>query len=621
MFSISRLTACLTATGVVAAAPIVTSADLAATLDLAPASADLVVAVPSIDEASDAIAAFSRGAGLQVPELDDAMGSMFEEMGLRGLDRNGGAVFAIAGLADAMANDTEPDVLLILPVSDYAELAASMGAAETGGGLTEGRLGDGGDAWLRQEGDHAIIGPKQDMVADYAAGGVGQAQLDAVAGYASQNAEDDIAKAILRLDNLRPAMRDGLVDMRAELIEEFGADNPDVDAEAFADMVVGFVEVFVEGSDAVVLGLDAGPAGVGLDGGMAMVEGSTLASYFNAPQTPMAELLNDLPGGKYLVASAIDCEAIDMARLAPQVRSFMELALEGADIDADLLALADPLLDSLDDILENVTASTSAIYPPVGGMGPGNFYAQLGTYRTRDGVEVRDAVREVMKAVVDGVETIADGDDAAAAGGGMPAKPSVEMSFVPDELRIDGHEVDYFRFGMPMDPGMAANPMAAMLGANESEGYIATVGDTLVVTGSADQALLTRGIDALADAGGLGAEAGIAAAQSQGVDQPFASAYVSVGGIAELASPMAAMFLGIQIAPPQDLAPLSYELGTDGSALATRFFVPIEVVSFVRETAEAAGPVLGGMGGGMGGGGMEPEPGRDGPDGPPAAPF
>ena len=554
-----------------------TADTLDAALNLAPADADLIIAVPSLEGLSTAVADFSQAAGLDQPWLVDFRASLDARYGLEGLPRDAPLLVVLDGLDQVLKGNVEPTFYILTRPNDYATFANSLGAEDTSGAPT--RFQNAADStmkgFMKRVGEIAVLVEDQEDLADFQPANAGAELLNAYSDYTRQNNADDAVTLIFDSDQIGPTLLElyqaKKAQNQAQIEQQLEAAGLEADAATLLQMQEQLLRTLFDGVSGGFVGLDIGDGGVGIDLGMEVVEGSTFASLLQPGKLDGAASFSTLPGGTYFVAGAVDGGSLDMATLRPALLQ----ALDQVSSDAQWFGPLRGVVEQTLAIVEGTTSSSTAVYPPASGFMGGTFYEQITVNQTRDGAAYQEATRSLMTSV------------AALMAGVMPedgAGTSPSFTYEPDAVDLDNGKADL----------LSIQPAAGIAGPTSmqsTEMLLAVQGDTVVTTSSRDVTLMQRALRSAEGGagGGLADAASITTGldASGGVQQPFAVYAVSLDGIAQTFSPLAAMFMGVQINVPEALPATTLVAGTDGQDVAVRFFIPAEGIAFINREMEA----------------------------------
>lgn len=580
----------VSATGAVVAAaawlcPAVSAQPLNETLDQLPSGAEVVVVIPSLSKLNDAVAQFNRDMELGIPQLNNPLALMKGMAGFsEGFNDDGAAVLIIPSLSEAIANDDEPEPILLLPVSDYAAFAESMGG--TAQGVSAMPLA-GEEGFAKKTGAFAVFAEEQEVVDQYAAGMAGQAMLAKVGEYAGQYSGSSLALVIVDIEAMAPTILSKLDEAMAEMAQEMENAAP-MDMSGMLEMMEGTAKEFISNTKTVTMGLDMERGGVGMTMSVNFKPGSELAALL--PGSKGSAQMNDalmrqLPDSSYIVSGVVDFGAIDFAK----VTSLMEAMADNMAGVPMFEGVAEMMLEAMP-MYENAEGMAQSLYtmPPMQLMS-GQGMKTVSVMRVKDAETYADSYEKVLKSVADGMGKIIAGA-AEMSGGEVDAESiSFDSTYEANALEVDGVRVDKYSMSMQAPPEVmeqlqAANPMASA-GMN-TEGFIAYVGkNTVVTTTMPDEALLRESIASAQESAGIGTSTALAAARLN--DMPknaFAEGYLSLGGVAEM---VGNFMMGDPTAlpVPENLPPVSVGVGAQEGQVVGRIYLPLDTIRFVKDTA------------------------------------
>jgi hypothetical protein len=395
----------------------------------------ITVVIPSLDQLDEGVA--SVIGALEMPMLSTPK-QMLAAAGFRnGLDATRPIVIMFQ--SENFEEEAEPDVLMLIPTTDFDALVGQFNAVEENG-LQAFQTGMGDMTFARNLGDgYALAGENAELVAAYNAEG-GAAAFEKIIGRAGMDVADrSDAYAIVQFDAFRDMIKEGIDSAREEMAENMGmvAGMGGQDPEAIAaqmDQGLAMVESFVDQSQALVLGADASAMGVGIEASSNFREGSEWAGLMQVGGKSES-LLAALPAGQYLMAYAADFDNPLMQQMFGKFGAMkMNLmggmaAMEGLDAEA---------------MLKNMKGQAMAVYPGPAGIMGGVFSGMVGFTKTDDSAAMRNAFMKAMNAM-----------DEVEAGQGEFAM-SMQSTFMENAGQING--TSYDSWGMTFNMGGQANP-------------------------------------------------------------------------------------------------------------------------------------------------------------------
>lgn len=604
------------ALGVPMLAAVPAAAQVAA-LDQVSAGADAVLVVPNLQQLSTEIAEFRQALNLPVPELDDALASFKQETGMvNGIDDAGSMLVVMPDLAEAMQGEREPQVLVLMPVSDYGAFVGNFGGQADG--TTALTMPGGEPGFAKKVGDYAVMGQTQAAVDAYQPGNA-TAKITQSVGALGQRYLNT-ADALFYVDmaevgpTAMPALERAVEGMVADM--EAMAAGGAMDANTVGQSKAMFNlygeagKAFLRDANGVIVTLDLGAKGVGLTSAVAYKDGSTLAQIF--PGGGDGPALGVLPDKPFIFAGAWDGKAVNVKRLYQNMLDAMPDGSPGKDMAAKWL----PLMDKFGD-------SAAAFYAPDQmAMMSGSFMNILSVVETPDAGGFVGAFKDYVQSVNGfsmpipaAPEMAEDGEiaDPAAPEAGAPAI-SYTSSYTDNVLQLEGQKVDQYQIATQFPPEMMAQMgpaagFAQMFGTYS--GYVTSKGDHAIVTTTPDPQLVTQALSAVDNAGGLGAAGPIAQIREEAMPpRPVAQFYVGVDGIAQSANVAMQMFGAAPINVPPGVPPIASGLAIEESSMAYRTYVPIDTIKFVMDAVMQVqgqfAPGMGGPGGPVGPGGGPP---------------
>ncbi|MEM1109366.1 MAG: hypothetical protein AAGH99_11840 [Planctomycetota bacterium] len=581
----------------VAAAPAVTAA-----LDQVADGAEVVVVVPSLSGLNEAIAEFGAATGLDRfgPELDDAVGAFKQQMGWQeGVDDDGAALVVLTGVAEAITDaidggGQEPEAILLVPVTDHKAFVSQLGGDPA---ADVSRITMMGEGFAKELNGYAVLGENLETVQGYAAGDNGKAITDELGPMVAEYLNGGESLIYVDVAAMAEPLNAAIDKMRNEMAAQMN--NPGVPA-SMQGMIEGFVDLYedwartaVDGTDKLLLSLDFGDDGLGMTISSKLIGGSELTKVFTPAEdagdgSASSALLAALPDQPYIYASAIDANRFGLGAMVDKIAEAM-----GGD-KAGFMAT---FLESIDAI-KGVNGVASVFYTPdPAAMMAGGFYTSLTVYDTDDAASYLAQQKANFEKLNDLKVPLPAAE---------PGQPDQEMTFTSTytekALVIDDIDVHQYQVTTVLPPAMMQQfgPMAMMMGNSGSSGYIAAKDGKVLVTTVPDPQLITNGLRAVDQNGGVGSAGNIATLRESSLPADSSlELYVSVAGIANTVNPFLLMFSpnGEQLDVPADLSPLAMGGASDGEAVAMKMFVPHDLVKFGVETYEKFAPAAPGQGG------------------------
>ncbi len=587
------------------------SAGVPAALSQAPEGAQVVIIVPSLSDFSSKLAMLNQTLGLDLDELTDALGAFKAEAGITdGLDDAGSALFVIRDLATAIQTEQEPDVLMVLPVTDYQAFIASFqgegdapAAAATAAGVTTVVLPDGQDGFAKESGGYAILGNTEQAVANYAAGGDAEAIGNRVGELGQHYLNNCDVAAYVDLAALAPALNEAIDKGIAEMDANFdqmaqGGMMQASDLETmqtFMSLYASAGKAIVNSADGLVIALDISEHGIGITDAIQFKPDSPVMKYLPGGGPGTSSILARLPKGPYIAAGAYDAQSLAFSDLMEAMMAEMP---EG-NAQFDIYRKAMPLV-------KQIQQYAGVFYTPdpnalMTGSGALNM---LQTYKVDDSA----AYLAQTKAYISSMNGTSIPMAIPSADGGEPPAMTYTTSYTDNALQLDGVQVDQYSMEVQMPPElmMQMGPAAGIMQMfTNFTGYATQADGHYLATTTLDQQLITSGLATGKTGDGMGTGDALAAVRKKAIPPGGAAeVYLSFAGIIDTVGPMAAMFGMPAIQAPEDLPPIALGLGIQGNSSAARFYVPNETTKFIIDTVK---DVQAQMMGGPGGPGQQPQ--------------
>ncbi len=618
---VSRIkTSVAAAVVVVSAAVQPLMAQAPAALSQAPEGAQFVLIVPNMTEFSGKLAMLNQTLGLELAEWTDALGAFKAEIGISdGMNDAGSALLIIPDLASAIINDQEPDILLALPVTDYAAFISSFqpdGAAPAGVGVTEITMPDGQAGYARESGGYAIMGNTELAVVSFVPAGDADAIGSRVGAHGLDYLGSCDAAVYLDLKAMAPTLAPKIDELMAEFQNEInqagGAGMTDPASiemmQAGMNLYASAAKSVINSTDGMVITLDISEHGVGLSKAAQLLPDSQVMQYLPGSDDNTSAILSRLPGGSYIAAGALNMEAIACSELLDAAMA--QLPEGNAQIDMYRKSLP---------MIKQIQQYAGVFYTPdpaalMGGTGGINVVA---TYKIADAENYIQTTKDYIKSM-NGMSIpmgVPMGDGQAA-----PVMTYI-TSYTDNALQLDGVQVDQYSMQMQMPPemmmqmGPAAGFMQMFTNFN---GYAAVDDGHYITTTTLDQQLMTKALATGKAGDGIGNADTLAEVREYVLPEGgIGEMYLSLSGVVEMVGPMAMMFGLPPIEAPQDLPPVGFGMGLKDNSAAGRIYVPNATTKFVVDTVKDIQAQMMGGPGGSGGYGQPQQPGQ----GPPPPPF
>ncbi len=539
-------------------------ADLPPALDRVPGETAVSITIREVATAKGKVEKFMGM--LPIPDAQEPLAKLNEIMSLEGLNTKGSISLAMLSVPQEEGKDNE-DIIVIVPVTDYASFAKSMKATGEGGGGVQKSEMDGKPVYLKDiGGGYAAMGPQEALVKSFKgeAGHAGKHQ--SLIGAQAKNVGDTAdALVIANFKALRPMMEKGLAEMKKEM------GNGPEEAKKMAESMSGMMEGFVRDGQAGVVGISITNLGLKLDGAAQFAENSEWAGYFTGGKKS-AELLAKLPNQGFLMAAAMDTSSPGVKKMFKQLMDFAKKAGEAMPGGGNPMDMFGGGMD-FGQMIEKFDGQAFVMgNSPAGLMGGGLFLNSSVFYQTKDPAGTMKFMKDMY--------------------GAMNGKTVQGMKYTtvyePGAATVAGTSVDTWGMSMEAEPGNEqAEQMAMMMpmifGPDGMGGYMAPATGGLVMTMSKNQPFLEQALKAAADGNGLANESSLKGIASELPSDRSLEFYIGVQSIMEQVGPMIGMEAGDEQIPPLAVA------GAHSSGgMRFTMFMPNQLINLIGKMSGGA---------------------------------
>lgn len=544
-----------------------------AALDHVPANAQAVIVVPNLGGMLNDINSINGMMGdMGQPEI-----MMVTSMvrGMPGINLAG----SVAGVLSFSENMEEPDMVFLIPVSDFKAFSDGHALAD---GLYEFDMGDGMLYFRDAGGGYAVIGEDDELVTSYNATGGNLAAHAATLGKAGGRVADTNDLFVyLNFAGFQDEIKAGLAEFEAQgdMVEMMGG----AEAAQGFDQMYTVVESIVSDGASIVMGFNFDPEiGFAFDMGMQFKEDSKTASYFNN-NGDAGKYFANVPSMEYFYATAFDMSGDGIQKI---MTGYMEM-VEKLDTTGMVSKMGfNKLMSGVNGGIQVMGASENIM----GGLLENSLYYL--------DVDDNDTYVQTIASMYKGMnEQMGQLKEL-----GIDAK----MSMDEEPTVING--VEAFGYSMSMDMSQmdsadamgGVNPamiMSMVFGGNNGpSGYVAKAGEGIVMTFSKDAQFLSKAAKAATGVNTMKGDASIAKTASMLPNNRIMEAYIGADHLVNTAGPMLMMFgLIPEFAPLDPLAPIGMGLTADGGGMLFRTVLPMQTVGTIMEMIPA--DMMGNMGG------------------------
>jgi hypothetical protein len=545
-----------------------------------PADAAAVFEIKDLGGLNTKVAKMAKTFGLDEisPEFKDPLASLLEKGHMtKGINKGGdAAVVFFTPEKKGDADKKEPDVLALVPVSDYKAFVGNFEPADEKADAGVTAVKDPSDPsksmYITERGKYAAMSDHKEVLG-HKSGGL---KLT-TAAHKEADAKDAIF--YLNMPALREKVLPELKANRKKMLDDISTElqnNPQ--AKQFGPVVnvvvnqwLDFAQNFMQDAQAVVFSLnltDEGMAGGGLAEFAPDSEMGKTVAQMKSNGTP---LLAGLPDRKYFAFGGFSVDPGVTGKMLDQYVDpvIKELNKSGGDTGKQI---AD-LLKSMKVMMASTTHSASGYVVPTGPLGQESI-VQAVTVVNGDAEKIHESYKTMLGGMS---KLMAQAPKGAAA-------PKFEVT--PDAKTVDGVKLDSYSMKMEFDQNdpsaaQAQQMMAMIYGPNGMGGNMGVVNDkTLVVVQGGTDKLLSETI-AAAKAGKdvLSQTPGVKSVSAQLPDGRVLEYYVALDNIVTSAVKYAQGFgLQVKLKLPQNLPPLGVSAGTDGPSARMDVFVPAQTV-------------------------------------------
>jgi hypothetical protein len=522
-------------------------------MDRVSAEAALAIVIPNPDQLSKDLGGLAQLVGM--PGDAVTIDAVTRDLGIN-LEKLGkiGAVAMILPEAPK-EGEAEPVAIALVEVEDYAKVQEALKL--TADGAVEKADIDGETVFFKKIDAKlaAISSNKEALAAFKADAGQSDAHKRNLGKRAGSLTDKSDLAIVFNMNKMRPEIEKGIKELEGQM-EEMAA----MGGQAPNTAVVKFLQTQVL-SDVVgavaIMSVDS--MGISLDLVGNMKEGSRMAKLTSATGKATS-LLNKVPGGAYLLASALDLSD-------PELRKFLMEIPAGAGPEAALTNATNKAM------FEQSTGAASVIGVNPGGIMAGLLARTVSYTQTSNPSAAMNVMKtDFAKAMTDSkMGTYDFKDDAAEVGGKKVA--SYEITFAPNE-----------------DAGMMGQAMMFMFGpAGAPAGYIAPVDGGVISTMSKSSDLMEMAMAAAKGEKSLGGDKVLAAVGEKLPPNRTAEIYLGAKGLVDTALPAVAMFTGmpIKVDVPDRTPPIGAALAPAEGALQATIYIPADTLKMFGDVGKA----------------------------------
>jgi hypothetical protein len=545
------------------------SATRAQVLPLVPSEAMVVIKIKNMQDVSSKIATLSQQWGLANirPELNDPLGTLLTVGGLGpGLNRNGEAAIALMMPA---AGASEPDVVVLVPVSDFKAFAGALPNNKTEGEVTTFNPG-GKDVFAVSWGQYAAVSPKKELLAQKGGGikatTVASKELDTKDVTVYANLKQIRGHVLPMIQQNKGQMLDGI----AQAMAQAPGANPKYAPvlKAYLGQFINVIEGIVRDGDAATFGISLSKEGISTTLMGEFQADSYAGKAATAMKNSNASFTAGLPQGKYFMFGGF---VVDQTSIQLMNDFVAPIEKEMANLGADAKPLQE-YVASMKDYLSATKQANFGMVAPAANAIQQTGAVQMVTVVNGDSAKMVAAQKRML--------TVQD-EFMKLTNGGLVGKTTV----TPDAKNIEGVTLTQFRTAMNGQPKTPEEQQAMFImqmlyGQNGMTGYTGAIGadKVLGVVGGNDQLLASAVQAAKSNADELAKGPAASVIKALPAERR-AAVFVSVDTIAStVLDVMAARGMPGGVKLPPNLPPLAAAIDTEGTAIRLDGYVPAQTV-------------------------------------------
>jgi len=563
---IRRLTAAL-----VIMAMCIASSARAQVLELVPSNSMVVIKIKNIQDVNDKVADLSKQWGLDKirPEMGDLLGTLLTATNLGpGLNKTGDAAMAIMKPAQGQ---NEPDMVMLISVTDYKAFSGALPNAKAEGDLTSFSMGGNPKpGYAADWGKYAAISPSKELLAKKGAGiqvsAVSAKELAAKDLVAYANMKEIRKEALPEFQKMKPQM---LAMIEQGMMNAPGANPKMVPLmKAYISQLLNVVEGFLTDADGASFGVNLSKEGISTTLMADFNPDSYAGKAFKSMKNSDVSFTAGLPDGKYFLfgGMVIDKAGIQMINdfIAPIEKEVAAMGTVDGKAIAAYIASAKTMMDSTKQV------NFGMIAPPAAAFGKEGFLQGV-NIMTGDAAKIATAQKDMIASEAEFLK----------AAGGMQLK----VTATPGAKTVDGVSLDSFNIAMNGQPQTPQEQQMMMLigmiyGPNGLNGYTGAIGADKMITamGVNDEILGAAIKSAKSNEDPLAK--GVAAKVNAALPQNRLSAfYLQIDTIATtVLDIMAAKGVPGGVKLPANLPPLAGAIDVEGSAIRADGYIPAQTV-------------------------------------------
>lgn len=566
--------------------------------DRVPANAAGVVMVRNISESHDRVKhIIEMFPKRENAEDEDPLKEIDEMLDTPGFNKSGSAAMVLLpGVDGTVTQGQDPDIMVIVPVSDYKAFVTKFGG-NASDKVTKVEFKKDGEAGGEEDkpkfardigGGYAIVTSKQEIAEAFEGkGGNAEAHAKLMGKAGSRIADDANVLLVGNFKALQPAIHEMVegIKSQGEMASMMMGANPQAGNQAAAGiaMFTSVIENLEKDGQSGVMGVNIGDAGITLDFGAQFSEGTESAKMFDG-EGHSDHLIKSLPNQPFYFAGAVDTSHAGLKQMLTKLQATAKAAAEeaakkSADNSGKPATTKTPgTLDNFMSTLDNSTGYAFSMGQSPALMGGGLLLRTTAYSESADPAKLLATMRENTKKADGMVE------------GGLTTK----VTYTPDAAKVGDVSADSWKIGFTADPNdpsaaQAKQMMGMIFGPGGLSGMVAPAKHGLVSIMSNDTDFLGKSLEAANGGKNQGDDEQLAAAAGHLPKGRNAEFYIGVKPIAESVLGLMAMFSGNapEVKLPEKVSPIAIGAATDAGAGHIRVFVPQDVVQTLADIAKS----------------------------------
>jgi hypothetical protein len=567
---------------VVAALLLSTAAVRAQVLQQIPGDALMVVKINKLSAVNDKAAALAKQFGIveMNPDAGDPLGALLTAGGIKeGIDRAGDAAIAIL---NGEIGAGEPQVIAVIPVSDYAAFLKNFGDAQKDGELdvvhmsTNGKKDDN-PTYVAHRGNFAVFSDKKENI-EKAADGF----KPAGAATAREMETKDLAIVgnfkVLgpKLDQMLQAQKEGIL---GDVEKNVGGNEKMAKYAPLAKVTVSqalwLASQFLKDAQSASFSVNLNKEGIATSLMADFTPGSYFAKVTEGAKNTDASLLAGLPDAKYLLFGGLQLGNEAARKMLDDFLAPIQGEMD--KVGGEELRPVVGLIDGIKRVLAVTRGQTVGMIAPTAALGAGSLIQSV-VVTTGDAKQMLELQPKLLEAEQKLMAMI-------------PNQPETKITFTPAAKTVDGIEFAQFTSditGTDAVSMQAKQMLSIMYGPGGPSGFSGVVdADHMLTVQGLDDATISAAIKAVKDkSDSLSKLPGVELVNKNLPQKRVAIGYLALGDFVTTITNYAKMMgMPIPVNIKPDLPPIGFAAATEGPAVHFDSYIPADTVEAMVTTA------------------------------------